>query len=170
MGRGLSSPAFDLPFARFGSVDVRGGGGEARAAGRCCHRCCGAGGGAGQVLRAGREMRGPVPISDRGEAPVTLLYCPSFSQHITYQQPYMCVCQNAISRLVLLCCYVAMLCTLLCCYLLFIITITITQLSSGVRASPRTVRLKVVDSGFFLGGCVQGTCRVPHGIGRDGQG
>ena len=22
--------------------------------------------------------------------------------------------------------------------------------------------LKVVDSGFFLGGCVQGTCRVPH--------
>ena len=21
---------------------------------------------------------------------------------------------------------------------------------------------KVVDSGFFLGGCVQGTCRVPH--------
>ena len=32
-----------------------------------------AGGGAGQVLRAGREMRGPVPISDRGEASVTLL-------------------------------------------------------------------------------------------------
>ena len=93
-----------------------GGGGEARAAGRCCHRCCGAGGGAGQVLRAGREMRGPVPISDRGEA-AQKIHCPIFSQHITYQLSiYVCVRQNAISRLDMLL-YVAMLVVALCtCY------------------------------------------------------
>ena len=33
-------------------------------------------------------------------------------------------------------------------------------LALGSRAARACV--KVVDSGFFLGGCVQGTCRVPH--------
>ena len=44
---------------------------------------------------------------------------------------------------------------------LFCSTIVRVLLSRALLARA-FMRFKVVDSGFFLGGCVQGTCRVPH--------